>query len=84
MSVDASPNLGWADIRHRTAESRLRDALWTESEVLSVCASRSRLSRGLVGIRTRGNNQRREDLIESLEAPWSSSAEPVKSRICFR
>ena len=40
------------------------DTLWAESEVLTVRESRSRPSCGIVGIRTRGINQRAKIVIE--------------------
>jgi acyl dehydratase len=62
-SENASANLGWGDIR-LPKPVFAGDTLWAESEVLSVRESRSRASSGIVGIRTRGVNQRAEVVIE--------------------
>jgi itaconyl-CoA hydratase len=62
-SENAVANLGWETIR-LPAPVYAGDTLWAESEVLSVRESRSRPSCGIVGVRTRGVNQRREVVIE--------------------
>jgi itaconyl-CoA hydratase len=62
-SENASANLGWGDIT-LPKPVYAGDTLWAESEVLSVRESRSRPSSGIVGIRTRGINQRAEVVIE--------------------
>ncbi len=62
-SENAVANLGWGDI-HLPKPVFAGDTLWAESEVLSVRESRSRPSCGIVGIRTRGVNQRGEVVIE--------------------
>jgi itaconyl-CoA hydratase len=62
-SENAAANLGWGDIK-LPKPVYAGDTLWAESEVLSVRESRSRPSCGIVGIRTRGINQRREVVIE--------------------
>jgi itaconyl-CoA hydratase len=40
------------------------DTIWTETEVASVRESESRPTHGIVGVRTRGINQRREVVCE--------------------
>jgi itaconyl-CoA hydratase len=62
-SENASANLGWGDIK-LPKPVFAGDTLWAESEVLSLRESRSRPSSGIVGIRTRGINQRAEVVIE--------------------
>jgi itaconyl-CoA hydratase len=56
-------NLGWTEIRlpHPVF---VGDTIWTETEVTSVRASESRPTHGIVGVRTRGINQRREVVCE--------------------
>jgi itaconyl-CoA hydratase len=56
-------NLGWTEIRlpHPVF---VGDTIWTETEVTSVRASQSRPTHGIVGVRTRGVNQRREVVCE--------------------
>jgi itaconyl-CoA hydratase len=62
-SENALANLGWDEIMlpHPVYGG---DTLWAESEVLTVRESRSRPNCGIVGIRTRGLNQRGEVVIE--------------------
>jgi itaconyl-CoA hydratase len=62
-SENAAANLGWADIR-LPSPVYAGDTLWAESEVLSVRESKSRPSCGIVGVRTRGINQRGTVVIE--------------------
>lgn len=62
-SENAAANLGWGDIR-LPKPVYAGDTLWAESEVLSARESKSRPSCGIVGIRTRGINQRTEVVIE--------------------
>ena len=62
-SENAAANLGWNDIK-LPKPVYADDTLWAESEVLSVRESKSRPSCGIVGIRTRGINQRGEVVIE--------------------
>ncbi len=62
-SENAVANLGWGDIK-LPKPVFAGDTLWSESEVLSVRESKSRPSCGIVGIRTRGLNQRGEVVIE--------------------
>jgi itaconyl-CoA hydratase len=62
-SENAVANLGWGDIR-LPKPVFAGDTLWAESEVLTVRESRSRPGCGIVGIRTRGINQRAEVVIE--------------------
>jgi itaconyl-CoA hydratase len=56
-------NLGWTEIRlpHPVF---VGDTIWTETEVTSVRESESRPTHGIVGVRTRGVNQRREVVCE--------------------
>jgi itaconyl-CoA hydratase len=62
-SENASANLGWSDIK-LPKPVFVGDTIWAESEVLAVRESRSRPSSGIVTVRTRGINQRREIVIE--------------------
>jgi acyl dehydratase len=62
-SENAVANLGWNDIR-LPKPVFAGDTLWSESEVLTVRESKSRPGCGIVGIRTRGINQRAEVVIE--------------------
>ena len=56
-------NLGWTEIRlpHPVF---VGDTIWTETEVTSTRESESRPTHGIVGVRTRGINQRREVVCE--------------------
>lgn len=62
-SENAAANLGWGDIV-LPSPVFAGDTLWAESEVTAKRESRSRPSCGIVSIRTRGINQRREVVIE--------------------
>jgi itaconyl-CoA hydratase len=62
-SENAVANLGWGDIK-LPKPVFAGDTIWAESEVMSVRESKSRPSCGIVGIRTRGVNQRGEVVIE--------------------
>jgi itaconyl-CoA hydratase len=62
-SENAAANLGWGDIV-LPKPVFAGDTLWAESEVLAKRESESRPSCGIVSIRTRGVNQRREVVIE--------------------
>jgi itaconyl-CoA hydratase len=62
-SENAAANLGWSDIK-LPKPVFVGDTLWAESEVLVARESKSRPSCGIVEIRTRGINQRREVVIE--------------------
>jgi itaconyl-CoA hydratase len=62
-SENASANLSWTDIRLPNPVY-VGDTLWSETEVVSKRESRSRPSAGIVGVRCRGINQRREVVIE--------------------
>ncbi|MFL5953315.1 MAG: MaoC family dehydratase [Gaiellaceae bacterium] len=62
-SENAAANLGWGDIA-LPKPVYAGDTLWAESEVLTKRESSSRPSCGIVSIRTRGVNQRREVVIE--------------------
>jgi acyl dehydratase len=56
-------NLGWTEIRlpHPVF---VGDTIWSETEVTSARESKSRPAHGIVGVRTRGINQRREIVCE--------------------
>jgi acyl dehydratase len=62
-SENAAANLGWDDIR-LPKPVFVGDTLWAESEILEKRESASRPSVGIVGMRCRGVNQRREVVIE--------------------
>jgi acyl dehydratase len=62
-SENAAANLSWTDIVLPKPVYE-GDTLWAETEVLETRASRSRANVGIVGVRTRGINQRGEVVIE--------------------
>jgi acyl dehydratase len=62
-SENGTANLTWTDIRLPTPVFA-GDTLWAESEILELRESRSNPSVGIVGLRTRGVNQRGEVVIE--------------------
>jgi acyl dehydratase len=64
-SENAVANLAWTDIRLPNPVF-VGDTLWAETEVLDVRHSKSRAAAGVVRIRTRGINQRREVVCEFL------------------
>ena len=63
VSENAMANLAWDDIR-LPKPVFAGDTLWCESEVLELRESASRPYAGIVGIRSRGINQRTEVVIE--------------------
>lgn len=62
-SENAMANLSWTDIKLPSPVFE-GDTLWAETEVLERRESKSRPSVGIVGVRTRGINQRSEVVIE--------------------
>jgi acyl dehydratase len=62
-SENATANLSWESISLPNPVFA-GDTLWAESEVLEARASKSRPTVGIVGIRTRGVNQRSEVVLE--------------------
>lgn len=62
-SENATANLSWTDIKLPNPVY-VGDTLWTETEILSKRESQSRPNVGIVGVRCRGINQRREVVIE--------------------
>ena len=62
-SENAVANLGWDTIR-LLSPVYAGDTLWAESEVVSVRPSESRPQCGIVGVRTRGVNQRGDVVLE--------------------
>ena len=62
-SENASANLSWTDIKLPNPVY-VGDTLWSETEIVSKRESRSRPGVGIVGVRCRGINQRREVVIE--------------------
>jgi acyl dehydratase len=62
-SENAAANLGWTDVS-LPKPVFVGDTLWAESEILEMRESRSNPSVGIVSMRTRGINQRREVVIE--------------------
>jgi acyl dehydratase len=62
-SENATANLSWTDIRLPNPVY-VGDTLWAETEILSKRESKSRLTAGIVDVRCRGINQRREVVIE--------------------
>jgi itaconyl-CoA hydratase len=62
-SENATANLAWGDIKLPNPVY-VGDTLWTETEVTSKRESKSRPNVGIVSVRCRGINQRREVVIE--------------------
>ena len=62
-SENAAANLAWTDIT-LPRPVFVGDTLWAETEVLATRESASRPNVGIVSVRTRGINQRREVVIE--------------------
>ncbi len=62
-SENAAANLAWTDIR-LPKPVFVGDTLWAESEILGVRESSSNPNVGIVSMRCRGINQRREVVIE--------------------
>jgi len=62
-SENAAANLQWTDIK-LPKPVYAGDTLWAESEILELRESKSNPSVGIVTMRCRGINQRREVVIE--------------------
>jgi acyl dehydratase len=62
-SENAAANLAWTDIRLPKPVFE-GDTIWAESEILDLRESASNPSVGIVSMRCRGINQRREVVIE--------------------
>lgn len=62
-SENATANLSWTDIKLPNPVF-VGDTLWSETEITSKRESGSRPNVGIVGVRCRGINQRREVVIE--------------------
>lgn len=62
-SENATANLSWTDIKLPNPVY-VGDTLWAETEVVSKRESTSRSGVGIIGVRCRGINQRREVVIE--------------------
>ena len=62
-SENAAANLAWTDIK-LPKPVFTGDTIWAESEILELRESRSNRNVGIVSMRTRGINQRREVVIE--------------------
>jgi acyl dehydratase len=62
-SENAAANLAWTDIK-LPKPVYVGDTLWAESEILETRESRSNPNVGIVSMRCRGVNQRREVVIE--------------------
>jgi itaconyl-CoA hydratase len=62
-SENATANLAWTDIT-LPVPVFVGDTLWAETEILDVRESRSNPNAGIVAMRCRGINQRREVVIE--------------------
>jgi acyl dehydratase len=62
-SENAAANLGWGDIK-LPLPVFVGDTIWAESEILATRESASNPSVGIVSMRCRGINQRREVVIE--------------------
>ena len=82
-SENAAANLAWTDINLPNPVFE-GDTLWAESEILETRESSSRPNVGIVSMRCRGVNQRREVVIEfkrtfmvyKRDAPEAASAFP--------
>jgi itaconyl-CoA hydratase len=83
-SENAAANLAWTDIK-LPMPVFVGDTLWAESEILELRESKSNPSVGIVSMRCRGINQRREVVIEfkrtfmvyKRDAPEAASAYPA-------
>lgn len=62
-SENGAANLSWTDIKLPNPVY-VGDTLWAQSEVLSLRESGSRPQMGIVGLRSRGFNQRSEVVVE--------------------
>jgi acyl dehydratase len=62
-SENATANLAWTDIKLPNPVY-VGDTLWAETEITALRESKSRPNVGIVSVRTRGVNQRREVVIE--------------------
>ncbi len=62
-SENATANLAWTDIKLPNPVY-VGDTLWAETEITDLRESKSRPNVGIVSVRTRGLNQRREVVIE--------------------
>ena len=62
-SENATANLAWTDITMPNPVY-VGDTLWAETEITALRESKSRPNVGIVSVRTRGVNQRREVVIE--------------------
>ncbi len=62
-SENATANLSWTDIAMPNPVY-VGDTLWAETEVLDLRESKSRPNVGILSVRSRGINQRREVVIE--------------------
>jgi acyl dehydratase len=62
-SENAAANLSWTDI-HLPSPVFVGDTLWAESEILEKRESATNASVGIVSVRSRGINQRREVVVE--------------------
>ena len=62
-SENATANLAWTDIKLPNPVFE-GDTLWSESEILELRESKSSTNVGIVSMRTRGINQRRDVVIE--------------------
>lgn len=62
-SENGTANLAWTDIK-LPSPVFVGDTLWAESEILETRESQSNPDVGIVGLRTRGINQRGETVIE--------------------
>jgi itaconyl-CoA hydratase len=66
-SENAAANLGWDEVK-LPKPVFAGDTLWAETEVIATRSSRSKPSVGIVSVRTRGVNQRREVVLEFKRA----------------
>ncbi len=78
LSAQAIANLGWNDVV-LTAPVFAGDTLYAESEILSKRLSASRPGQGIVTARTRGLNQRHEEVIryERSFLVWTREHSPA-------
>ena len=81
-SENAAANLAWTDITlpHPVFEG---DTLWAESEILETRESSSRPSLGIVAMRCRGINQRREVVVEFKRTFMVYKRDAVEARSAF-
>ena len=81
-SENAAANLAWTDIK-LPSPVFVGDTLWAESEILEKRESKSNPNVGIVTMRCRGINQRRQVVIEFGGRSWSTSGRRREAKRSF-